>query len=210
MQVQAIESMPFAENSYLVHLPKSSEAVVFDPGLEPEKILEALEEQGLELAAILCTHGHADHIAGNGALKRAFPRAPLLIGRGDARMLTDPVANLSASFGIPITSPPADRLLDEGESLEVAGMVFQILEIPGHSPGHIVFLEQGHRALFGGDVLFSGSVGRTDFPGGSFEQLRDGIHQKLYTLADDVKVFPGHGPPTSIGAEKKTNPFVGL
>lgn len=212
LQVRLIESAPFLENTYLVHLPGRAEAVVIDPGLEPELILEALEENGLTVAAVLNTHGHADHIGGNAALKQVFPQAPLLIGAGDAIMLTDAEANLSAPFGIPIVSPPADRLLQEGETVEFAGMRFAIREIPGHSPGHIVFVAQESQPIqvFGGDVLFQGSIGRTDFPGGSFEQLRDGIHRKLFTLPDETLVYPGHGPVTTVGKEKRTNPFVGL
>ena len=211
-QVRLIESAPFMENTYIAHLPDRAEAVVIDPGLEPDLILEELEAHGLTVVAILNTHGHADHIGGNAAINAAFPQAPLLIGAGDAPMLTDAQANFSAPFGIPIVSPPADRLLQEGEVIEFAGMRFEIREIPGHSPGHIVFISQDTQPtlVFGGDVLFQGSIGRTDFPGGSFEQLRDGIHGKLYRLPDDTVVLPGHGPSTTVGIEKRTNPYVGL
>ena len=118
-------------------------------------------------------------------------------------MLTDPNLNLSAAFGFAITSPPADVLLDEGDTYEAAGLKFEILEIPGHSPGHIVYLWRGAEParVFGGDVLFAGSIGRTDFPGGSFEQLRDGIQKKLFTLPRDTIVLPGHGPSTTAGIE---------
>lgn len=210
LQVQAIESMPFAENTYIAHLSGQEECVVVDPGLEPELILEFLAENGLRPVAILNTHGHADHIGGNSALKAAYPHVPLLIGAGDAPLLTDPWANLSAMFGIPITSPPADQLLREGEVLELAGLRWQVLEIPGHSPGHVVFRDLDRPVVFGGDVLFAGSVGRTDFPGSSFEQLAVGIQEKLFVLPDDVVVYPGHGPTTTLGKEKRTNPFVGL
>ncbi|HMP04258.1 MAG TPA: MBL fold metallo-hydrolase [Gemmatales bacterium] len=210
LQVQAIESMPFAENTYIAYLPGRQDCVVIDPGLEPDLILSFLAEAGLNVAAILNTHGHADHIGGNAALKEAYPDAPLIIGAGDAAMLTDPWENLSAVFGTPITSPPADRTLQEGEVLEMAGQRWQVLGIPGHSPGHIVFRDLDRPVVFGGDVLFAGSVGRTDFPGGSFDQLAAGIRDKLFVLPDDVVVYPGHGPATTIGSEKRTNPFVGL
>lgn len=211
LEIQTIVSMPFAENTYVVWRRGQGTALVVDPGLQPELIVDFLAEHGLGVAAILNTHGHADHIGGNEALKNAYPHAPLLIGAGDAALLTDADLNLSAPFGLPIVSPPADRLLHEGDTLELAGIRLAVFEIPGHSAGHIVFIHEGHPTIvLGGDVLFRGSIGRTDFPGGSFETLRDGIHTKLFTLPPDTVVYPGHGPVTTVGYEKRTNPFVGL
>ncbi len=209
VQIHTIVSAPFDENTYVVWPSGRREALVIDPGLEPDTILEFLGANGLTVAAILNTHGHADHIAGNAALKEAFPDAPLLIGAGDANMLSDAWANLSAPFGFEVTSPQADRLLREGDTVEVAGMRLEVLEVPGHSPGHIVFLLRGSPCLlFGGDVLFRGSIGRTDFPGGSAEQLFAGIRDKVYKLPPDTVVYPGHGPVTAVGHERRTNPFV--
>ena len=212
LHVRVIESPPFAENSYLVWADGRTEAFVIDPGFEPDAIVEALDREKLTLAAIVCTHGHVDHIAGNADLKRAYPTAPILIGRGDANMLTDPDANLSGNWGFHIVSPPADRLLDDGEVLTVAGVELEVREIPGHSPGHVVYVVRGvdPPVVLGGDVLFSGSVGRTDFPGGSFPLLKSGIEAKLWPLPDATAVYPGHGPPTTVGEEKRTNPFVGV
>jgi glyoxylase-like metal-dependent hydrolase (beta-lactamase superfamily II) len=208
LQVETLVSMPFQENTYVVWLEGRADALVIDPGLEPGLILGCLQDHGLTPAAILCTHGHADHIGGNEALKRAFPAAPLLIGRGDAVMLTDAVANLSAVFGEPLTSPPADRTLAEGDVLELAGLTLEVLEVPGHSPGHVVFLRRGSPAVvFGGDVLFRGSVGRYDFPGGDGPLLLAGIRGKLFALPGDTVVYPGHGPVTTIAREKAGNPF---
>jgi hydroxyacylglutathione hydrolase len=210
LNIHTIVSMPFAENSYIAWLEGRDDAVVIDPGLEPELILDFLQEQQLTIHSILVTHGHADHIGGNAAMKAAFPSAPLLIGSGDAFMLTDADANLSAPFGMPVTSPEADRLLQEGDAAEAAGMRFEVLEIPGHSPGHIVYLYRDHPiVVFGGDVLFRDGIGRFDFPGGSGRQLVDGIRGKLFALPDDTVVYPGHGPVTTVGREKKHNPFVG-
>jgi glyoxylase-like metal-dependent hydrolase (beta-lactamase superfamily II) len=183
--------------------------VVVDPGFEPDRILELLDQETLTLTVILNTHGHVDHIAGNSELKRVFPTAPIMIGVGDAPMLTDANRNLSAAFGIPITSPAADRTLTEGETLTLAGATWSILEIPGHSPGHIVFVEPTQGVIFGGDVLFHEGIGRTDFPGGSFGQLKKGLREKLFRLPPEYVVYPGHGIPTTIGHEKTANPFVG-
>jgi glyoxylase-like metal-dependent hydrolase (beta-lactamase superfamily II) len=124
--------------------------------------------------------------------------------------LTDPVKNLSRPFGYDVVSPPADVLLHEGDRYAAAGFDFEIYECPGHSVGHIVFVWKGESpwVVFGGDVLFQGSIGRTDFPDGSFEQLATAIQTRLYTLPDDTLILPGHGSATTIGAEKRTNPFV--
>ncbi len=211
-QVACIESAPFGENTYVAWLDGRSDCVVVDPGLEPEKILEFLDEKRLTPAAILLTHGHGDHIGGCGDVKGRWPECPIVIGEEEAPKLTDAMLNLSGFFGAAVTSPPADVLLNEGDSYQAAGMTFEVFEIPGHSSGHIVFVLKDHQppVVFGGDVLFAGSVGRTDFPGGSMSLLAEGIHKKLFTLPDDTVVLSGHGPPTTTGREKATNPFVGV
>jgi glyoxylase-like metal-dependent hydrolase (beta-lactamase superfamily II) len=208
LQVQTIVSMPFAENTYVAWADGRADAVVIDPGTEPDAILAFLADRGLSPAAILNTHGHADHIAGNETLKAAYPNAPLVIGEGDAALLTDPDLNVSRAFGFDLVSPPADRLVREGDELLFAGLTLDIREIPGHSPGHIVFVVREAGVVFGGDVLFRGSIGRTDFPGGSFETLAAGIRGKLYPMPDETVVYPGHGPVTTVGHEKRTNPYV--
>lgn len=211
LKLASIVSRPFGENTYIAWLEGSRQCVVFDPGYEPGKILRCLEEQQLEPVAILNTHGHLDHIAGNGALKERWPSAPIVIGRIDAPMLTDPELNLSAAFPDPVVSPPADVLLDAGDPCEAAGLTFETRLIPGHSPGHLVFIWRGptRTVIFGGDVLMQGSIGRTDFPGGNTQQLLSGIREQLFTLPDEAIVLPGHGGPTTIGEERATNPFVG-
>jgi glyoxylase-like metal-dependent hydrolase (beta-lactamase superfamily II) len=210
VQVRTIVSMPFEENTYVVWPEGGREALVIDPGLEPDLILDYLRDEDLAVSAVLNTHGHADHIAGNEALKLAFPAAPLIIGAGDAVMLGDAEANLSAPFGTPLTSPPADRTVRHGDVIEAAGLRLEVLDIPGHSPGHVVFVLRGAPTrVFGGDVLFRGSVGRTDFPGGSAPLLFEGIRRHLFTLPPDTVVYPGHGPVTTVEHERRTNPFVG-
>ncbi len=208
--VRRIVSAPFAENTFVARIAGRSDCLVVDPGLDPDQIIAYLEREQLTPAMILNTHGHADHIAGNGELKRLWPDAPLVIGRGDAPKLTSAVLNLSQAFGMPVTSPPADQLLDEGDVVEVAGFELAVVEIPGHSIGHIAFISHGTTPpfVFGGDILMAGSTGRWDFPDGSKEQLLDGIRTKLFPLPDDTTVYPGHGQRTTIGEEKRTNPIL--
>ena len=173
LQLWTIVSLPFEENTYVARRPGRDDCLVVDPGLEPEKIVACLKKEGLRPAAILITHGHSDHIAGNERLKQLWPDAPLVIGHGDAPKLTDPWLNLSGPFGTPLVSPPADVLLTGGQTYEAGGFSLEVEEIPGHSSGHVVFVWKAARPwiVFGGDVLFAGSVGRTDFADGSFDEL---------------------------------------
>ena len=206
-----IVSAPFAENSYVAHLDGRRDCLIVDPGFEPDKIIDYVSENGLAPAALLITHGHADHIVGNVAMKERWPDCPIVIGRSEAPMLTSARLNLSEGFRAPVTSPPADIMLDEGEIYRAAGFELEARLIPGHSAGHMVYIAKHLKPIvvFGGDVLFAGSIGRTDFPGGSFDALAEGIHKKLFTLPDDTIVLPGHGPATTIGDEKEGNPYVG-
>ena len=184
-KIECVESAPFAENSYVLWREGRTDALVVDPGFDVESILAVLDSNGLTTAAILNTHGHSDHIVGNAKMKSAYPTAPLLIGRNDAICLSDPVANLSAAYGMPITSPPADRVVDHGERVELAGFSFEVREIPGHSPGSVVFVfdQFDPPVVFGGDVLFAGSVGRTDLAGGSAPQLLGGHPRRISTAS---------------------------
>lgn len=210
--IRVVTSSMFDENAYLIALPSTRDCIVVDPGLEPDRILDDLAGQRWRPIAILNTHGHADHIAGNESLKNAYAEAPLVIGAGDEPKLTDPVKNLSAGFGFRIVSPPADRTVREGDVLDLAGIRWTVWETPGHSSGHVVFVALDLRPVIvlGGDVLFAGSVGRTDLPDGDAAALLASIREKLFLLPDDAVVLPGHGPATTIGREKQSNPFVGL
>jgi glyoxylase-like metal-dependent hydrolase (beta-lactamase superfamily II) len=210
MRVVTVVSQPFYENSYVVWREGERNCIVLDPGFEPELIFEELDRHQLLPAAILNTHGHADHIAGNAACKERWPDCPLVIGENETAKLSDPILNLSGIFGSPLTSPPADQTVREGQQYSVGGFEFLVRDVPGHSSGHVVFLSQADRPMivFGGDVLMAGGIGRTDFPDGDFELLAQGIRSKLYTLPDDTIVYPGHGEPTTIGREKGTNPYV--
>ena len=208
---ETVVSQPFAENSYVVYRNGARECVIVDPGFEPELIEQAVESANCVPVAILNTHGHSDHIAGNAAMKARWPDCPLIIGADEAEKLTNPQLNLSAAYGLPLVSPPADQTVVEGDVLQLAGMTWRVLKTPGHSSGHVVFLNEQSKPwlLLAGDMLFQGSVGRTDFPDGDTEQLVTAIHTKLFPLPADTVVLPGHGPATTIGYEIRGNPFVG-
>ena len=204
-------SAPFAENAYVLHLAGRDDCVVIDPGADYEQIIQYIEAQQLTPSVLLLTHGHLDHIQGNEGMRQRWPDCRIVIGRLDEPKLRDPVLNMSKVFGLQVISPPADQLLEDHEIYRAAGMEFEARLIPGHSCGHLVYVIHDHqpKCVLGGDVLFLGSVGRTDFADGSMETLVDGIHKRLFPLPDDTVVFPGHGPATTVGNEKESNPFVG-
>ncbi len=190
---------------YIVGWKPTGDAIVIDPGDEAHRILGRIEALGLTLKAVVNTHGHGDHIGGNSEIVRKTG-VPIWIGEKDAPMLTNDTKNLSKPVGMPVTSPPADRLLNEGDVVKVGDGELKVLDAPGHSPGSIILV--GDRVAFVGDVLFAGSIGRTDFPQGSLDMLLKMIREKIFTLGDEFIVCPGHGPETTVGTEKRTNFFL--
>jgi glyoxylase-like metal-dependent hydrolase (beta-lactamase superfamily II) len=199
-----MEVGPFAANCYLVACPETKEAVIIDPGAEGKHIIKQVTELGLKVKYIINTHAHIDHVGANGEVKDAF-NAPVLVHAADAPLLRTPQASMALFMNQGKITPP-DRTLQEGDVLEVGTLSIKVLETPGHTPGGVCLDING--ALFTGDTLFAGSIGRTDFPGGSYRQLINSIKEKILKYADDTRVFPGHGPPTTVGDERLYNPFL--
>jgi hydroxyacylglutathione hydrolase len=197
----------FAENCYLVADPDTAEAAIVDPGEEVELFAARLRHEGWSLRAIWLTHAHVDHVAGVAGL-RALGDPPIYLHPAD-RPLYDGVVGQAAMFGLDVAAPPApEREFADGQSVAVGTCRFRVIHTPGHSPGGVSLV--GHGVAFVGDTLFAGSIGRTDLPGGDLPALLASIHERLFALPDETVVHSGHGPPTTIAAEKRDNPFVKL
>jgi glyoxylase-like metal-dependent hydrolase (beta-lactamase superfamily II) len=207
MIIKKLEVGPIMANCFIVGCKETHEAAVIDPGDEANRILLTLAEAKLTVKQIINTHGHFDHVGANKRMKAATG-APILIHALDAPMLSM-LSRSAAAWGMSAEdSPSPDRTIDEGDVIRFGSIRLQVMHTPGHTPGGVSLIADG--CVFVGDTLFAGSVGRTDFPGGNFDTLRSSIQKKLFALGDEVKVFTGHGPETTIGEEKRYNPFVGL
>jgi glyoxylase-like metal-dependent hydrolase (beta-lactamase superfamily II) len=203
--VVGIPNGQFAQNCWLVADPDAREAVVIDPGEESGRILAEVASRGWRVTAIWVTHAHIDHVLGVGAV-RAATGAPVYLHPLD-RPLYDNVAEQGRWFGLAVDPlPPPDRAFGEGDRVGVGALEFVVHHVPGHSPGHVALVGHGH--CFSGDVLFRGSVGRVDLPGGDGALLVDSIRRRLLTLPGDVIVHSGHGPDTTIAEERRGNPFL--
>lgn len=207
MKIETLVVGPLATNCYFLQSKDLHEAVVVDPGGDPRRILETIAKTDNNHLTIVNTHAHGDHIQGNAFLVESTG-APVWAGDKDALALTDPKLNLSAMMGLPIISPPATRLLKHGDSVDFGTSHLVVLETPGHSQGSLSLYSSDQGVLFCGDTLFRAGIGRTDLPGGDFEQLLGSIRDRLFTLPDETIVYPGHGPMTTIGYEKTHNPFL--
>jgi glyoxylase-like metal-dependent hydrolase (beta-lactamase superfamily II) len=192
-------------NCYIIGCPETGEAAVVDPGGDADRILARLKARGLRLRYIILTHGHVDHIAALGEVRDATG-AEVLIHAADADMLTDPTRNLSFFMGRRLRFSPAERLLADGDTIEVGTVRLEVVHTPGHTPGGICLKTDD--LVITGDTLFAGSVGRSDFPGGNHRQLIRSIKERLLCLPGHTRVYPGHGPETTIGEEKRYNPFL--
>lgn len=203
--VQTIPNGRYVENCYLLGDPDAGTAVLIDPGEEPARALAALRHRGWTLEAIWLTHGHVDHVLGAGEVKAATG-APIRL-HPDDRFLYDAAPRFSAEPWRAVEMPAPDAGWQDGEVARVGRFPFTVRHVPGHSPGHVCFV--GADSVFAGDVLFGGSIGRTDLPGSDHATLLDSIQRVLLALPDSTTVFPGHGRPTTIGVERETNPFLG-
>jgi len=212
MLLETMTVGPIQTCCYIVAPGDGGPAMVIDPGGDADVIISFIESHKLELKYIVNTHGHIDHILANRELKESFPQAEICIHELDKDMLTEPSRNLSLHLGTGVSSPPPDRILSEGDTIELGGMSFLVIHVPGHTPGgiclHYKNPEPGKPDIvFAGDTLFNVGIGRCDLPGGNFKELVENIRRKLFTLDDDTIVLPGHGPATTIGYEKLNNPF---
>ena len=208
IQIQVVPVTPFQQNCSLIWSKETKHGIVVDPGGDVATIRQAIEELGITVDFILLTHGHIDHAGGAAELAEALGIE--VVGPHEAdKPLLDRLEMQAQQWGLDGTrNVTPNRYLREGEKLDIAGVSFDVLHCPGHSPGSVVLFAPSLKFAFMGDVLFQGSVGRTDLPGGSHEQLIEAIKTKVLPLGDDVSFLPGHGPGSTIGQEKRSNPFI--
>lgn len=218
MIVQKFVLTPFQQNTRIVACEETRKAICIDPGEESGELVDFINSQSLELQAIALTHGHLDHIGGTAALNRQFPDAEIILHKDDEDLyyglpqqplLMGIQPDQLASLGFDYEDPPKlTRNWIDGEIYELGTLRFKVLHCPGHTRGHVVLAEETEKVVFVGDCLFAGSIGRTDLPGGSSEQLMDSINDKITALGDEFTVYSGHGPETTIGDERESNPFL--
>ncbi len=195
-------------NCYLVGLPDGERCWIVDAGFEPEPMIDTISQRGLTPERLILTHGHLDHIAGVDAIRAVWPDLPIAIHEADRDFLTDPTLNLSAMIDQPITVAPATEFVAHGQTLTLGDVAFEVRHTPGHSPGGITLGQSDAGLAIVGDTLFAGSIGRYDFPTSDGEALFRSIREQLLVMPDDTRILPGHGPATTIGAEKQGNPFL--
>lgn len=207
----AYHSLPvtsFEQNCSLLWCDATMEAAVIDPGGDEQRIIDAVFQHHLKPAKVILTHGHLDHVGGTAAIAEYYG-IPVVGPHRDDTFLLENLDVQAQMFAFPKPRDiTIDQWLQQGDKITVGESMLTVLHCPGHTPGHIVLFDAEHKLLFAGDVLFRGAIGRTDFPRGNHQQLVESIQQRLWPLPDDVTVIPGHGPETSIGVERDTNPFV--
>jgi len=208
LKYRVIPVTPYQQNCSLIWCDNTLEAAVIDPGGELDRILAVANEEKVNLKAIWLTHGHIDHVGGTASLAKSH-KLPIIGPHQDDLFWLQSIDQQAQMMGwTAVEGFTPSRWLSDGETLQLGQLSFQVLHCPGHTPGHVVFYEPEASLAFVGDVLFAGSVGRTDFPRGNFDDLANSIRGKLWPLGDDVKFLPGHGPMSTFGHERKTNPFV--
>jgi glyoxylase-like metal-dependent hydrolase (beta-lactamase superfamily II) len=209
MEYRIIPVTPFDQNCTLLWCTETMKGAVVDPGGDIPRLLAAAAKFEVTIEKILLTHGHIDHAGGAGEMATRLG-VPIEGPQREDDFWIDQLAAQARAFGFPPAKPfTPDRWLNDGDTVRVGNTILQVLHTPGHTPGHVVFVHAGLRLAITGDVLFAGSIGRTDFPRGDYQTLIDAIHQKLWPLGDNFKFIPGHGPMSTFGAERRNNPFVG-
>ena len=205
MEIVTLQVGSLGTNCYLVYDEQTKDGVVIDPGGEGARIIKELEARNIKTLAILLTHGHADHIMALKYVREAL-QVPVIMHKDDEAMLSNANRNLSFFVGEPITCMSAEQLVQDGEVILLGSLTFTVLHTPGHTPGGCCF--KFGADVFCGDTIFSESIGRTDLPGGSYQQLLESIHGKILSLPDEISLYPGHGPKTTVGWERRMNPFL--
>lgn len=209
MEIETLALGDFATNCYIIRSDvESPQCLVIDPGFDAEPAVGFLQKNSLTPRKILLTHGHCDHIAGVPLLIEAFGKMPVAIHSADAKMITSGRHNLAFLMGTRLSLNPADEELSAGQVIELGAVRLEVLATPGHTPGGVSFYSPDSATVFSGDTLFCAGIGRTDFPGGDASVLMASINHVLLQLPDDTAVYSGHGPATTIGAEKAGNPFL--
>jgi len=218
MIIQRFVLTAFQQNTRVVACESTRQAICIDPGEESAELVEYIKTNGLQLQAIALTHGHLDHVGGTSALHKSFPQAEIILHEADADLYyglpNQPLflgiqPDQMTALGLDYEDPPQlTRSWIDGEIYDVGELRFRVLHCPGHTPGHVALAEESEKKVFVGDCLFAGSIGRTDLPGGSFEQLIASINDNILALGDNFTVYSGHGPETTTGDEARTNPFL--
>lgn len=199
---------PFDQNCSLIWCTETKRAAAVDPGGDIDRILAEVERQGVTLEKILLTHGHLDHVGGTAALAKQL-NLPIEGPNQADKYWIDGLPQQAQMFGFPQVSVfTPDRWLQQGDTVTVGNVTLQVRQTPGHTPGHVIFFDPQSSTAWVGDVLFEGSIGRTDFPGGDYQTLINSIREQLFTLGDEVQFIPGHGPMSTFGDERRSNPFV--
>lgn len=209
MKVTILPVTPFAQNCSILQCEETGRGAVVDPGGDLDRVRAVLDQQGIDLEKIFVTHAHIDHAGGVAELARVM-QVPIEGPHPEDKFWIDALADQGRMFGVPAAEPfTPDRWLGQGDVIRFGNVAMNVLHCPGHTPGHVVFHQPESRLAIVGDVLFRGSIGRTDFPRGDYDTLVNSICGRLWPLGDDVQFIPGHGPTSTFGAERRSNPFVG-